>query len=141
MPKPDLHLGDVSFMLQGIGGRCSTQAMDAQPVDLDAGLFCVGLYQSVDATGRDAQAFYPVPQWYEQRGLWVGQPMPRAFQVCMNPIRCYRMLRELSNFAAFALNQQMSNASTFNQVIDLQLRSFLPAQTVVQQHGQDCPIA
>lgn len=127
MPQPDLHLSNVRFVLECIGRSRSSQPMYAQALDLDAGLFCVRLYQCVDPIGRDAQAFCPVPQWHEQRRLGVGQPMPRAFQVRMNPIRCYRMHREVPHLAAFTVHHEVSNASTLNQVIDLQLRGFFPA--------------
>lgn len=59
----------------------------------------------------------------------------------MNAIRCHRIHRKVAGLATLAVNHQVPDASAFYQVIDLQLRGFFRAQALVQQNGQDCPIA
>ena len=50
---------------------------------------------------------------------------------------------ELGGSAPYRLSRAPlgSDASAFHQVIHLQLRGFLSAQAVVQQNGQNCPMA
>lgn len=56
MSEPGLDLGDIGFMLKGIGGRRGSEPMNSQTVDLDPGLFRVSRHHGVDAVRRDTGA-------------------------------------------------------------------------------------
>lgn len=67
--------------------------------------------------------------------------MPRAFQVQMDAPGRHRVQGEVPDLATFAVDLQVLNAAAFLDVAHLQLRRFFAAQAVVEQHGQDGPIA
>lgn len=86
-------------------------------------------------------AFRLVPQRHKERSLRIGQLTRRTLQVDIDSVRCHRMHQEVADLATVAMDPQVPDAKAFNQVIDLQLCSFFPTQTVVKQYGEDRSIA
>src|SRR5208282_3779235 len=83
MPKPLLHLGDVSLVIERIGGGRCAQRMRA---DLEPELSRVGPHQPVNAVRRD-RPFEPagavVADRTEQRAAFIG-PMTGGVEIVVN---------------------------------------------------------
>ncbi len=138
--QPHLYLGNIGVVLQGVGRRRCAQAVHAQVLDDDAGLLGVGLDHGVDAVGRNAGTGGGAAQRAKQR---TGRrcALTVLLQVRVDALGGHGMQRQKADLAAFAVDAQVLDAASFLQVVGVQLRRFFAAQAVVQQHGQDGPIA
>ncbi|KPY16177.1 hypothetical protein ALP22_200055 [Pseudomonas coronafaciens pv. porri] len=140
MAQPHLNFGDIGIMFQRIGrSRCS-QAMHTQPLDRDACHSCPLRNNRVQTIRCDTGAGGCATHRAKQRTRRTVS-FNILFQVRINALGCHWVEGQKADLAAFAMHPQVFDATTLLQISGLQLRRFLSTQTVVQQYGQDCPVA
>ena len=121
MSQPLLHLGDVSLMIERIGGSSRTERVRA---DLEAELRRIRAHQLIDPIGRDRAfelAGAVIPDRAEQRAVVVGA-VPGNRKIVVNEGACARMQRQIPGLAAFAGHPEMRHAfARVVGILDLQL--------------------
>lgn len=141
MAQPLLDLGDVGLVLEGVGGGGGAQAVDAETFDRDAGGPGVGADQGIDALGTDPHPGPFPAQGQEQRRPGVHEVVSRGLQVAMDTLGGDRMEGQVAQLAALAVDAQVLEAAAVLEVVDGQAGGFLAAQAVIEQHGEQRPVA
>lgn len=146
MAEPLLHLGDVGFMRKRVccrrrAHRVNTQAgyLDIQPCGLP--VFSHHIPVNGIRIERPIQLSRAVvPHRAEQRAIQIIA-MTGQQQITFNEPLRKRMHRHIPDLVALALHLEMLHALAALRVFDAQAAQLLPAHAVIEQGGDNRPVA
>jgi len=143
MAEPFLHLGNIGFMGEGIGGGRRPHGMHAQSVDLDVQAGGLPVFphhvpiESIRIEGPFQLARAVVAHWPEQWAVLVVAVAGHHEIALDQPLR---LRRHKMNLPALARHLEADHALTALQILYFQRAQLFPAHPLIEQRRENGPI-